>query len=150
MLSQINPALELHKRIMADLDRRDAAVVKQEADARRALEQAIADCAAQRARTDQERILLTQAGQLYQRFSEEEQLRLSATCSMVPLATLDAAPALVAQEHAAAPAPTEPDSAPAHTLVEPYIESEITTTIRGLRKQLSAEYKAAAAAAATA
>ena len=65
-----NPALELHERVLADLDRRGAAVVEQEAEARRVLEQALARCAAARTNIDQDRAVLEQAGKLYRQFIE--------------------------------------------------------------------------------
>ena len=55
MLSQSHSTLELHQRVLADLDQREAAVVEKEAEARRVLEQALAHCAAERTSIEQDR-----------------------------------------------------------------------------------------------
>jgi hypothetical protein len=62
--------LELHQRVLADLDQREAAVLEQEAEARRMLEQALANCAAKHTSIEQERVVLVQAEKLYRRFIE--------------------------------------------------------------------------------
>jgi hypothetical protein len=68
MLSQSHSTLELHQRVLADLDQREAAVMEQEAEARRVLEQALAHCAAERTSIEQDRAVLEQAAKLYRRF----------------------------------------------------------------------------------
>ena len=59
---------ELHERVLVDLERRDSAVREQESEARRLLEQALAQCRAERAAIANERAVLAQAEQLYRRF----------------------------------------------------------------------------------
>jgi hypothetical protein len=70
-LSQSHSTLELHKRILVDLDQRAAAVEKQVAEARRVLEQALAHCAAERTSIEQDRAVMVQAEKLYRRFLDE-------------------------------------------------------------------------------
>jgi hypothetical protein len=70
MMSQAHSTLELHQRVLADLDQREAAVVEHEAEARSVLEQALANCAAKRTSIEQERVVLVQAEKLYRRFIE--------------------------------------------------------------------------------
>jgi hypothetical protein len=67
-LIQLNSMLELHERVLGDLERRDSSVTEQENEARRALEKTLAQCAADRASIVQERTVLLQAQQLYHRF----------------------------------------------------------------------------------
>jgi hypothetical protein len=67
-LTQSNPAFDLHQRVLTDLQRRDTAVREQESEARRLLEQALAQCAAERAAIANERAVLAQAEQLYAGF----------------------------------------------------------------------------------
>jgi hypothetical protein len=76
-LSQSHSTLELHKRVLADLDQREAAVVQQVAEARRVLEQTLAQCAAERTSIEQERAVLVQAEKLYSRFLETNGGRVS-------------------------------------------------------------------------
>jgi hypothetical protein len=71
-LSQSDSTLELHKRVLVDLDQREAAVMKQVAEARRVLEQALAHCAVERTNIEQERAVLVQAEKLYRRFLEAD------------------------------------------------------------------------------
>ncbi len=68
-MNQLDAVLELHKRVLADLERRGAAVQERENEARRALEQALAQCAAERASITQEKSVLAQAAELYRRFA---------------------------------------------------------------------------------
>jgi len=67
-LIQLNPTFELHQRVLGELDRRDGLVREKEGEARRLLEQALAQCAAERAAIAQERAVLAHAEQLYRRF----------------------------------------------------------------------------------
>ena len=60
--------LQLHERVVAELDRRLTAVEEQEAEARQLLEEALARCASERAVIAQERTVLEQAEQVYRRF----------------------------------------------------------------------------------
>ena len=71
-LSQSHSTLELHQRVLADLDQREAAVVEKEAEARRVLEQALAHCAAERTSIEQDRAVLEQAEKLYRRFIDTD------------------------------------------------------------------------------
>ena len=71
-MTTTNPVLELHQRVLADLDRREAAIVEQEAEARKVLEQALARCAAERTSIDQDKAVLVQAAKLYRRLSETD------------------------------------------------------------------------------
>jgi hypothetical protein len=68
-LSQLEAVLELHTRVLADLERRGAAIEERENEARRALEQALVQCAAERASITQEKSVLAQAAELYRRFA---------------------------------------------------------------------------------
>jgi hypothetical protein len=70
LISSDHPTLELHKRILAELDHREAAVGEQEALARQTLAQVLAHCAAERASIDQDRAVLVQADSLCRRFIE--------------------------------------------------------------------------------
>ena len=67
-MTQSNPTLELHGRVLIDLDRRDSTVREKEREARRLLEQALAQCGAERAAIANERAVLSHAEQLYRRF----------------------------------------------------------------------------------
>jgi hypothetical protein len=71
ILSQSHSTFELHKRVLVDLDQREATVLKQEAEARRVLEQALAHCAAERTSIEQDRAVMVQAEKLYRRFLDE-------------------------------------------------------------------------------
>ena len=71
ILSPSHSTLELHKRVLVDLDQREAAVEKQVAEARRVLEQALAHCAAERTNIEQDRAVMVQAEKLYRRFLDE-------------------------------------------------------------------------------
>jgi len=71
ILSQSHSTLELHKRVLVDLDQREAAVEKQVAEARRVLEHAHAHCAAERTSIEQDRAVMAQAEKLYRRFLDE-------------------------------------------------------------------------------
>jgi hypothetical protein len=132
MSTELDPTLQLHQLLLTDLDRRDAVTAEREAEARRTLEQALADCAAEHSRIEHERLLLTQVGQLYRRFIEERQLRISASCSIVPPPPPPEAfePELVTRMH-----PME-GTADQHVLVDPSTELQIASTIREIRSQL--------------
>jgi hypothetical protein len=64
----IGQTLELHRRILSDLDLREDAATEKEAAARKALEEALQDIAADRQAIKQYRELLAQAEKLYQTF----------------------------------------------------------------------------------
>jgi hypothetical protein len=68
-LSQLDAVLELHGRVLADLERRGTAIQERENEARRVLEQVLAQCAAERATIAQEKLVLAQAAELYSRFA---------------------------------------------------------------------------------
>jgi len=68
-LSQLDAVLELHKRVLADLERRGVAIQERENEARYALEQVLAQCAAERTSIAQEKSVLAQAAELYHRFA---------------------------------------------------------------------------------
>ena len=53
---------------MAELDARIAAIAEKEAEARKALEQALEQCAHHRTAIEQDKVSLVQAEQLYRRF----------------------------------------------------------------------------------
>ena len=137
-LTQFDTTLDLHERLLTDLVRRDAAVAEQEAEARRALEQALAHCAAEHASIDQDRVLLMQVGQLYRRFIEANGGKVPEPDAVSPKLTAQASPSKPEQD--AGPRVDRP------TLVDSSIESQIATTIRGLRSQLIAEQEDARAA----
>ena len=136
MLTQLDPALDLHDRILSDLDRRDAAIAEQEAEARRVLEQALAQCSAERASIDQDRVLLTQVKQLYCRFVQTNGAGISED---------DEAPQKLVPE--APPSTTVPETrarVESLMLVDSSVKSRIATTMRDLRSQLIAEQTKAA------
>jgi hypothetical protein len=66
---------------MADLARRGAAIQEREDEARRALEQVLAQCAAERASITQEKLVLAQAAELYRRFNPQPVAETLATAS---------------------------------------------------------------------
>ncbi len=68
-MDRLDAVLELHERVLADLARRGAAIQERENEARRALEQALAQCAAERASITQDKLVLVQAAELYRRFA---------------------------------------------------------------------------------
>jgi hypothetical protein len=68
-LSQLDAVLELHGRVLADLERRGTAIQERENEARRVLEQVLAQCAAERAAITHEKLVLAQAAELYSRFA---------------------------------------------------------------------------------
>jgi hypothetical protein len=134
MLAELAPALELHQQVLADLDRRDAAIVEREAEARRVLEQALADCAAEHTRIDQEKQLLTQASQLYRRFLENKQQQMPASPSIASPEPEPPPPVREAQPWA--PAPQQEPQVEQLALVDSATESQIADTIRDIRNQL--------------
>jgi len=69
-LSQLDAVLELHERVLADLERRGVAIQERENEARRALEQILAQCAVERTSIAQEKSVLAQAAELYRRFAD--------------------------------------------------------------------------------
>jgi hypothetical protein len=71
-LSQSHSIFELHERVLADLEQRKAAVLEQEAEARRVLEQTLAHCAAKCTSIEQDRAVLVQAENLYRRFIDTD------------------------------------------------------------------------------
>ena len=76
-MSQLDAVLELHERVLAELERRGAAVQERENEARRALEQILAQCAAERTSIAQEKSVLTQAAELYRRFADASSMPAS-------------------------------------------------------------------------
>jgi hypothetical protein len=68
-LGQLDAVLELHSRVLVDLERRGAAIQERENEARRVLEEILAECAAERTSIAQEKSLLAQAAELYRRFT---------------------------------------------------------------------------------
>ena len=92
-MNQLDAVLELHERVFADLERRGAAIQERENEARRALEHALAECAAERASITQEKSVLVQAAELYRRFAGANNM-LASTNNPQPVAeTLTLAPA---------------------------------------------------------
>jgi hypothetical protein len=69
-LSQLDAVLELHERVLTDLERRGVAIQERENEARRALEQVLAQCAIERTSIAQEKSVLAQAAELYRRFAD--------------------------------------------------------------------------------
>jgi hypothetical protein len=67
-LIQLNAVAELHERIFSDLEQRGAKIEERENEARRMLEQILTQCAADRASIAQEKMVLSQAQELYVRF----------------------------------------------------------------------------------
>jgi hypothetical protein len=67
-VAEFGTTLELHRHVMAELDARAVAIAEKEADARKALEQALDQCAQHRAAIEQDKASLVQAEQLYRRF----------------------------------------------------------------------------------
>lgn len=134
-MNQADSTLDLHRRILEDLDRRDADVAVQEDQARKVLEDALAQCAAARASIDRERGLLTQVGQLYQQFLETH-------ADVVPEISAPApAPVPVAPPPPLSPVFQARPQAEKLALVDSDVESEIAMTIRDLRSHLIAEQR---------
>ena len=69
-MGQLDAVLELHERLLAELERRGVAIQERENEARHALEQILAQCAAERTSIAQEKSVLAQAGELYRRFAD--------------------------------------------------------------------------------
>ena len=121
---QLSKTLELHERVLSGLERRDAAVREKEGEARRLLEQALAQCTAERAAIAQERAVLTQAEQLYRRF-------LGACDVLIPATdTGQTSPETEEQEPPAAPSIEWPGPD------EFGLGSDIETRVRELRSDL--------------
>lgn len=68
-MSQLDAVLELHARVLRDLERRGAAIQERENEVRLSLEQILAQCAAERTSIAQEKSVLAQAAELYRRFT---------------------------------------------------------------------------------
>jgi hypothetical protein len=86
-LVQLDAVVELHERIFTDLEQRGATIQEHENEARRALEQILARCAADRATIEQEKTLLSQAQELYVRFLGGGNAAASAIILQPPAAT---------------------------------------------------------------
>jgi hypothetical protein len=86
-LVQLNAIVELHERIFTDLEQRGSTIQEHENEARRALEQILARCAADRATIEQEKTLLSQAQELYVRFLGGGNAAASAIILRHPAAT---------------------------------------------------------------
>lgn len=67
-MSELDAVLELHERVLADLERRGVAIQERENEARRTLEQVLSQCAVERTSIAQEKSVLAQAAELYRRF----------------------------------------------------------------------------------
>ncbi len=98
----LSPTLDLHRRILSELELREAATKDQETEARTALEIALQSIAAERRAIKQCRDLLTQAATLYESFVGKDRV---ATQSDVPQPT-ESPVAVAAPE--VTPAPAEP------------------------------------------
>lgn len=143
-MAQLNNAtLELHQRVLADLDRRDLAVGDKEGEARRLFEQVLAQCSAERTAIAGERNVLMQAEELYVRFlSAHETIRPDEPEEDLPLPDTEAlSPVVLASELA-----SEPDVSPQVELPaeekEPEMSdltSEIEAKMRELRDGLAEE-----------
>jgi hypothetical protein len=139
-LAQLNnPTLELHQRILADLDHRDLGVGEKESEARRLFEQVIAQCSAERAAIASERKVLTQAEELYIRF-------LAAHETIRPEGPLEDSALLAAGNPDSADFELEPDAPPRVDLVTEGTElepsdrtSDIEVKMRELRSGLAEE-----------
>ena len=92
-MDQLDAVLELHERVLADLAQRGAAIQERENEARRALEQTLAQCAAERASITQEKSVLVQAAELYRRFAGASNL-LASTNNPEPVAETPATAAV--------------------------------------------------------
>ena len=131
-MEQLFPALALHEQILGDLRQREQALPEREAEARKALEDALARFADERASIGRDRNLLAEAEQLYRRFSNR---------GPGDGPRLDAPPP--------APAPREQtltlardaisERSDSAQLVDAEAESHVTSTIRNLRQQLIGE-----------
>ncbi len=144
MSVDLSPTLDLHRRILSELELREAATKEQETEARRALDNALQSIAAERRAIKQCRDLLTQAATLYKSFVGKDRVT---TQSDVPQPTeapvtaaapeLTVAPAVAGNEpsplateapapHTNVPLPTElpvavaaPELTPAPAIAEP-------------------------------
>jgi hypothetical protein len=137
MLPQLSPTLELHKRVLADLERRDTAIGEREREARRLLEQAIAQCNAERTAIATERKVLMQAEQLYLRFLAASET-ISANQPLQELVQLE-----TEKPDSAEAATPEPELVaavePPAIMAEPGPLSDIEAKMRELRSGLAEE-----------
>jgi hypothetical protein len=139
-LSQSHSTLELHQRVLADLDQREAVVVEQEAKARRVLEQALAHCAAERTSIEQDRAVLEQAEKLYRRFIDTDGPRVPEDNMAQPepppreLLSVMEEPASPPQESSAMKEPASPEREPS-VMMEPALP-EREPSVMELRRQL--------------
>lgn len=68
----LNQALELHRQLRTDFQRREALIAAREAEARRVLEEILQKCAADRAAIQQETDLLNSVEVVYRRFLDRQ------------------------------------------------------------------------------
>ena len=142
----LSQTLDLHRRIIGELNLRESVIKEQEGAARRALEDALQNIAAEKHAIKQCRELLSQAEMLYQSFAGESrfgprpdipQPAVAPIPPAVPQPTPDPAatvaagePALPAREAAAPPEASATDAS---------IEAQVFSRVQNLRGEISAE-----------
>jgi hypothetical protein len=146
MSVDLSNVLDLHRRILSDLDLRETATTEKEAAARKAFEEALHNIAAERQAINQYRNVLAEAQHLYQNFAGTSQDGTSGTASgpsEVPVAagspqqTLAPDPGALSEEpqHPA----TEEEPAPqATSLNGASLEREVSPLVENLRSHISA------------
>ncbi len=121
MSVDLSPTLDLHRRILSELELREAATREQETEARRALDSALQSIAAERRAIKQCRDLLTQAATLYKSFVGSDRATTKTDVPQPIEAPVAAADTELAPAPSAAgdePAPLVTD-APAPAVAEP-------------------------------
>jgi len=107
----LNPTLDLHRRILSELEIRETATEEQETEARRALDNALQSIAAERRAIKQCRDLLTQAATLYKSFVGKDRV----TTQSDVLQPTEAPVAVAAPELTPAPAVASDEPSPLAT-----------------------------------
>lgn len=138
----LSQTFDLHRRIISELNLRESVIKEQETAARRALEDALQNIAAEKHAIKQCRELLSQAEMLYQSFAGE--VRVSRQHNVLqptapPIAAAapqqppDTAPTAAGGEP---PPPPKEEFAPA---ADASIEAQVFSRVQNLRGEISAE-----------
>ncbi len=141
----LGQTLELHRRILSELDLRDGAITEKEVAARKAFEEAQRNIAAERQAIKQHRELLAQAESLYQSFAGTDQSGNSAALQE-PAEAREAAtisektsvPAIAAKDEEASLQTNKELVPDASSLTNPSAGPEVSPLVEELRSHMSA------------
>ena len=135
-MDQLASALQLHEQIVAGLKSREQTIQEREDEARRALEQALASCAEERASIGREKALLLAVEELYTRHANQALGVATQTGSSQPMP--ESPPPLPSTVKRAISEPNEPMA-----LVATDTADQVAATIRNLRQGLISEMRGA-------